>query len=293
MELNTSAVRGMRMPRLFAFMNLIPDLSKLVILIAATSLFFNQNVPVYALLSSWLITALAGIIIMQYAFKKRMTVIGIVKTLPVKDILSLSLPMLMTTSMTFIIGKSGIIILGIFRSEAEVGYYSIAVKLATLTAFVLQAINSTTASKFSELFHSNKLDELFYVARKSAKLIFWTTFPILLVLIILGKPIIDLLYGQIFTVAYPALLLLAMGQFINSISGSTAMFMNMTGHQVALRNIMVSAATINIILNLLLTPSHGMIGAAFSGMVSIAFPNIYTLIFIKRKYGKTTGYFPL
>ena len=293
MDLNQSAVRGLSLNRVFAFMQLLPDLSKLLILLAATYLFVNQNIPVYALLASWLITAMAGIIIMQHAFKKRMSTDGIVEDLPVKNILSLSLPMLMTTSMSFIIGKSGVIILGMFRSEAELGYYSIAATMASLTAFVLHAINSMSAAKFSELYHSNKIDEVFHVARKSAKLIFWTTTPMLLCLVIFGTPIISLLYGQSYSVAYPALLLLALGQFVNSVSGSTGMFMNMTGHQTTLRNVMASAAVINLILNLLLTPSYGMIGAAIAGMISMAFWNIYTMMFIKRKYGKTTGYIPL
>lgn len=293
MDLNTSAVRGLRLNRIFAFLQLLPDLCKLIFLITATYLFFNQNIPVYALFASWLVTAMAGLIIMQYAFKKRMTTGGFVENLPVKNILSISLPMLMSTSMVFIIGRSGVIILGMFRPEAEVGYYSIAVNLATLAAFALQAINSMSASKFSELYHSNKIDELFYVAKKSAKLIFWTTVPILLSLAVFGKPIISLLYGQSFAVAYPALLLLALGQFVNSVSGSTAMFMNMTGHQIALRNIMAGAAVINVILNLLLIPSYGIIGAALASMISITFWNIYTLVFIKRTYGQSTGYFPL
>ena len=293
MDLNQSAVRGLRLNRIFAFMQLLPDLSKLVILLVATYLFVNQNIPVYALFASWLITAVAGIIIMQHAFKKRMATGGIVENLPVNNILSLSLPMLMTTSMSFIIGKSGVIILGMFRSEAEVGYYSVMVTIASLTAFVLKAVNSMSAAKFSELYHSNRIDEVFYVAKKSAKLIFWTTTPILLCLVIFGKPIISLLYGQSFSVAYPALLFLAMGQFVNSVSGSTGMFMNMTGHQIALRNIMASAAMINVILNLLLTPSYGMIGAAIAGMITMASWNIYTMMFIKRKYGQTTCYIPL
>jgi O-antigen/teichoic acid export membrane protein len=39
--------------------------------------------------------------------------------------------MLMTAAMSFIIGQTGVIMLGMSRSEAEVGYYAIAVKLAT------------------------------------------------------------------------------------------------------------------------------------------------------------------
>lgn len=293
MDLNVSAVRGLRLNRIFALLQLLPELSKLGIVIICTYLFFNDNIPVYALLASWFITALTGISIMQVAFSRRVTPGDVVKNIPAKEILATSLPMLMTASMSFIIGKSGVIILGIFQSEAEVGYYSIAVTLATLTSFALHAINSMSASKYSELYHAEKIDELFYVAKKSNKLIFWTTVPILLCLVVLGHPIINLLYGHDFTVAYSALALLAVGQFVNSASGSTGMLMNMTGHQVALKNIMIGAAAINIAINLLLTPSYGMIGAAIAGSVSIAFWNIYALIFIKRKFGKTLGYLPM
>jgi O-antigen/teichoic acid export membrane protein len=66
----------------------------------------------------------------------------------------------------------------------------------------------------------------------------------------------------------------------------------MTGHQVVLRNIMVSAAVINIVLNLLLAPRFGMAGAAFAVTFCIAYWNIYALVYIHRKFGKSTGYFP-
>lgn len=194
--------------------------------------------------------------------------------------------------MTFIIGQTGVIMLGIFRPEAEVGYYSVAVRLATLTSFILQAINSMAGPKFSELYHSGKIDELFYVAQKSAKLIFWTTSPILLGFIILGKPILHLVFGAEFTVAYLPLLLLVLGQFVHSISGSTGLFMNMTGNQNVVRNILFIAAISNIGLNILLTPDYGIYGAATAAMVSIAGWNIATLLYIKLKFGKTTGYFP-
>ena len=293
MDLNTNAVRGLRLTRVFAFMHLLPELSKLILLVSATYFIFDPDVPIYALFISWLITALVGIIIMQVAFKRRVTESDVVEDLPIKNILSISLPMLMTTSMSFLIAKTGVIMLGIFKTEAEIGYYSIAVSLATLAAFTLQVINSMSASKFSELYHSGAIDELFYVARKSAKLIFWTSAPILLCLVVFGSSIISLLYGQSFSVAYPALLILTIGQFVNAVSGSTGMFLNMTGHQVALRNMMAGSVVINLILNILLTPSYGMIGAATAGMISMAFWNICALIFIKRKFGQTVGYLPL
>ncbi len=195
--------------------------------------------------------------------------------------------------MAFVIGETGVLMLGIFRLEAEVGYYAIAVKLATLTAFILNAVNSMAGPKFSELFYSDKMDELFHVAKKSAKLIFWTTVPILFLLIFLGKKVIFLLYGADFTVAYWPMVLLILGQFINSISGATGLFMNMTGNQNIFRNFVFIAALINIGLNILLTPAYGLYGAATAGMVSLMTWNIATLCYIKMKFGKTTGYFPI
>jgi O-antigen/teichoic acid export membrane protein len=149
------------------------------------------------------------------------------------------------------------------------------------------------APKFSELYHTGRMDDLFHVARKSSKLIFWTTAPILITLVLFGRPLLGLFFGEDFTVAYVALIMLAIGQLVNSVCGSTGYFMNMTGHQNAFRNIMFCSALINITLSLALIPRFGMNGAAFAGMVSLASWNIYTLIYIRVKFGRTIGYVPL
>lgn len=293
MNLNTHAIRGLRLIRAYAFMQMLPSLANLIVLIIITIFFFHPDNPIYAMLASILTTAVIGAWIMDRTFKKKTNQEEVVHSMSIPEIVTLSLPMLMTATMSFVIGQTGVIMLGIFRSEAEVGYYAIAVKLATLTSFILVAVGSMAAPKFSELFHSGKIDDLFHVAKKSAKLIFWISTPILLGIVIFGKPILHMAFGNDFVAAYPALTLLAMGQFVNSISGSTGHFMNMTGNQKILRNIIFFAALSNIGLNLLFIPEHGIYGAAIAGMFSLAGWNIATLCYIKIKFGKTTGYFPM
>jgi len=83
-----------------------------------------------------------------------------------------------------------------------------------------------------------------------------------------------------------------LGQFVNSISGATGLFMNMTDNQLIFRNIVFISAVTNISINLLLIPKWGIYGAAASAMISIMTWNIATLVYIKVKFGKTTGYFP-
>jgi O-antigen/teichoic acid export membrane protein len=293
MDLNTQAVRGLKLIRTFAIMQVMPALVMLVVLLAGTLLYRHPNNPVYAQLAAFGITAVIGAVVMHRAFKSRMQADDAVQGMSVRDILSISTPMLMTASMNFFIGQTGVILLGMYRTASEVGYYSIAVKLATLTAFVLQAINSMAAPKFSELYHSGKTDELFHVARKATKLIFWTTAPILVMLIALGKPILLFFFGEEFTVAYPALVILVVGQFVNAISGSTGFFMNMTGHHKAFSNIISVSALLNGLLSIALINRYGINGVAFAGMISLSFWNIYTLAYIKNKLGRSIGYMPI
>ena len=291
MILNTQTLRGLKLIRAFSIMLVMPQTFNLILLILIGFLISSKNVPVYALLGSFGLTGILSLFIIEHRLKSQMKPTDRVKPISSSEILAISLPMLMSSSLVFIIGQTGVIMLGMFGNEAEVGYYAIAMKLALLTTFILQAINSMAAPKFSELFSSGDIEKLFYIAKKSAKLIFWTTSPILFGLLIFGKPLISILFGDDFSVAYPALVVLVLGQFVNSISGATGLFMNMTGNQSVFRNILFVAALLNIGLNLLLIPEMGFHGAAVSSMISIVFWNVITLAYMKFKFGKTTSCF--
>ncbi len=292
MDLNTQAIRGLRLIRIFAVMQVLPHFLMLVILVVAMLFSRANGDPVYAQLAAWGLTAVIGVGVMDRSFRQHMKVDDRVENLPLRQLLSISMPMLMTASMNFIVGQAGLLVLGMFRPSVEVGHYSIAVKLATLTTFFLQAINSMAAPKFSELFHTGKLDELLQVAKKSTRLIFWTTIPILIVLVVLGKPVLAL-FGEGFTEAYVPMLILLVGQFVNSVSGSTGYFMNMTGHQNMFRNIIAVASIVNLGFCFVLIPMIGALGAAISATLCLVIWNGWILIYIKIKYGQTIGYISL
>ncbi len=164
--------------------------------------------------------------------------------------------------------------------------------MALLTTFVPTAVNSMAAPKFSELYYRDNLDELFYIAKKSAKLIFLTTAPILACLLIFGKTILQILFGIDLLGSYEPMSLLVIGQFVSSISGSSGVFLNMTNNHNIFKNILVFSALGNILLSFIFIPKYGVMGAAFSGMLSVMSWNIMSLCYIKIKFGKTIGYFP-
>lgn len=294
MVLNTQAVRGLGLVRMFAFLQLLPYVlfAGAVLVAAALPLGRPSNAPVYAQLIAWCCSGAVGTAVMHIAFRRRLEPSGHVHNTTVGEILAMSQPMLLSASMAVIMGQTGVILLGIYQTPAEVGYYAIAVKLAMLTTFVLQSVNVMSAPTFSKLYNEDKVDELLRVARKSTLLIFWLTVPILLVLLVFG-PLVLGMFGEDFKAAYPAMVVLVFGQLVNSVSGSTGYFMNMTGNQRPLRDYMMLAAGINVLVSMVLIPRYGAIGAAAASCASTVFWNVCSLRFIKRTFGRTLAYVPL
>ncbi len=290
-DLSCEAVRAMRKVQLYAIMSILHNV--LFFLIALCLAFFvsGENDPFWAILLAWIFTALIGIAVMEVLFFKEKSTTDLVEEVSYRSIITSSFPMMLTASMHLLIAQMAIFVLGIFCNPEQVGYYSAAVKLATVTLFVLQSINSMAAPKYSELFHAGKIVELLQYARRSSRLIFWFTIPIIIVLISWGSYLLSL-FGQEFSTAYWPLVLLVVGQFINSISGSNGYFMNMTGNQVVFRNIILMAAIINILCCFALVPKLQLYGAAIANLISLAFWNIAALLYIKKKYGKFIGYIP-
>lgn len=291
-NVNITMIRSLKKIKLYALFELTPKVISLLLLLILTFIFYDLYNLVYIAFSVPIImTILTSGYLISYisSHSKRMPS----NILPSnKDILALSYPMFLTGGLFVIIGQTDIVMIGMFRSSSEVGVYSIVLSLAMLTNFVLSSINVMAAPKFSELYHAGKMDELQHVVKKSSKLMFWTTLPILLILFLLGKLILSI-YGQEFVIGYMALIFLILGQFVNAVSGSVGHFLNMTGYQKEFRNIMLVAALINIFLNYILLPKYGINGAAVASLLSVVFWNIMSIIFIKQKFGFIIAYLPL
>ena len=90
-----------------------------------------------------------------------------------------------------------------------------------------------------------------------------------------------------------ALILLAFGQFVNSISGSVGYILQMTGKHKVFQNIILAATIINIVLNAVLIPVYGISGAAFASMVSLMFWNLTSVVYIRTNLNIMTLYIPL
>jgi len=208
---------------------------------------------------------------------------GELEQIPLKQILSISLPMLLTSSLFMIMSWTDTIMLGMWRTEEEVGIYNVAVRLSMITSFTLGAINSIAAPKFAEFWGKRDLEGLKGVAQQSTKLIFWTSAPVLILYLIFPGWFMGL-FGEEFRKGVLALVLLTVGQFINAGTGSVGLILMMTDKEKVHRNLMLLVVIGNIILNVLLIPNFGIFGAAVASMFAQVFGNLAGVFLVKKFY---------
>ena len=286
--INSESLRGLQQIKLYALIQFLPSVITLFLLVVLTYFLYDKYNPVYILFISNLIlfATLFLMLTKQFSVKEKT-----VSKMTALQIVNLSFPMFLTASMQMVIVQTDTVMLGMMRSVEEVGVYAIVLKLALLTSFILTAVNSMAAPKFSQLYHSGQKDDLKLVAQKSAQLIFWSSLPLIFIYLFAGYYILQI-FGDEFTSGYYALIFLALGQFVNAAAGSVGYFLDMTGHQKQFRNIILLSAFLNLILNFILIPLYGITGAAIASMTSMIFWNVAAAMYVKNIFGFYISYIP-
>jgi O-antigen/teichoic acid export membrane protein len=287
MGLNGAAFRGLRnMTGFLLFRALIPFFAVIPLLFYPQSGFITAT-EAYTY-STLLLCVMSFITWYRYSFIAKGNFEPKVTS---GQIISDSLPMMLTGSVFFLLNWTDNLLLGIFRTEAEVGIYDSAFKIASASAIVLMGLNSIQAPSFSELFAKNKIRELNRQVQQGTRIIFLITLPFTILLFVFGEEILGL-FGDEFRSAKTALLILAFGNFVSCISGSVGILLQMTGHQRPYNRIITTAAIGSIALNLYLIPHYGIIGAAITGCLAKIYQNLGAVIYTYRKMGIMTMYLP-
>ncbi|MCU4137990.1 MAG: Membrane protein involved in the export of O-antigen and teichoic acid [Thermodesulfobacteria bacterium] len=102
------------------------------------------------------------------------TPLSIYKATPVYDgkkWLSSFLPLAFTAGMWVINSQADIVMLGIFRPPAEVGIYRVAVQIALVASFGLQAVNMVVAPRFATFYTKREMDRLQRLVTRSAQIV--------------------------------------------------------------------------------------------------------------------------
>jgi O-antigen/teichoic acid export membrane protein len=267
------------------FQNIMPNLLFLVFIIPLAVLSLPFVSVFYAYLAAQMLTFSALIIHnfrsgFEVGFETRTGInlqVG-------KNLLFFSLHLLFTNILALIMTWTDTLMLGYYKSAESVGLYNAALPLARLIPLFLGSAGFMYVPVASQLFAQGKLREMGRTYQILTKWIFLLTLPIFGIMFLFPEATINFLFGNRYLAASQALRILALGFIFHTFLGLNGLSLIVIKET---RFIMLSnlfGAVSNVLLNALLIPFYGVLGAAVASVVSYTLINtMYSL----RLYQKT------
>tara|TARA_R110002012_G_scaffold5951_1_gene27364 strand:+ start:25621 stop:26931 length:1311 start_codon:yes stop_codon:yes gene_type:complete len=190
------------------------------------------------------------------------------------------------TSAAMVINRNlDIAMLGILRSATEVGQYKVSVTLAMVSATALNVLNLVLQPQVARLNAAGDINAIKRLVTKVARLSFVVGLSVATVFLLLGEELIARTFGTEYSAAYPAMSILIAGQLFNTCFGPVMLVLNMMGHEhTAMRGVIIAAGG-NIVLNALLIPHFGTLGAAMATAATFLLWNVLLNIQARRLLG--------
>jgi len=201
---------------------------------------------------------------------------------------SLSIPLLIMGATQELLNQLEIILLGSLAGAREAGLFSAAWRLASLAPFALVSLSVVSGPLVASAYHRRDRAELHRIASLSARIGLAFAAVASVVLLLVGRPLLAL-FGPEFPEAYPALAILLAGAMVNAFTGIVGYLLTLTGRQTQALLFFAGGLIVSIVLNLLLIPPFGIVGAAIASATALSCWNLAMLFYVRRAIGIDTS----
>jgi len=286
-HLRGSALKGLKKVLLGQLPEQIITPSGLIILVLILSYIFSKEMtPDLAMglygLSAGIAFLVGAVLLIKQTPQEVRKVKGIAEE---KKWLLSAIPLALVNGIALLNKWISIVILGLYVSSAEVGIFRVAIQISILASSGLQVVNLVIAPQFASLYAKGDLQRLQRLATVGARAVLLFNLLVTAFFVLFGKFFLNLVYGQEYVIGYSAMLILLVGQFINSATGSVGFLLNMTDREKLTVRGTTAAVIINIVLNLILSPILGINGSAIAIAISVAISNIILWWLVRKHLG--------
>jgi len=193
------------------------------------------------------------------------------KDLPVfeyKKILKFSFAMVFSDTVYNLLGQADVLILGLFTTSANIGIYSVALRVVVMAQIVFNIFVPVFNPFISELYDRNNLAKLSKLLKVITRWNVMVSFPIFMSIICFPGVFLRIFGGE-FLKATSCLLVLVLARILSAPSILPNSMLAMSGKpelQLA-NNIVILVLT--VVLNYALVPRYGILGAAIATGISL------------------------
>lgn len=207
------------------------------------------------------------------------------KAVSLSELLLFSLPTAFAGTFTFLTSWVDRILLGLFATTADVGIYQALAQPALIIAIILRSLNTIFSPMIANLYQLGEFDRLEEMYKVSTKWGIYLSIPFFLFICFASQEIMVGLFGIEYASGAMPLVVLTIGQMVNVSTGAVGFILVMTGYERFWLIFSVVAFTLNVVLNVLLVPQFGLMGAAVATAIAISSLYLSGLFAAKRVVG--------
>lgn len=252
------------------------------LLIGITSLVVTPNLVV-------LILALLGGSLWNFLYSaSRLRKVGLdpfqfkINSTWTKKILRMALPFALAAIFVKIYSTIDSILLEHYLGDTAVGLYSIAYKLTYSFQFLPMAFVAALYPTFSKLVHDREPGRLEDVFNKSMWYMMLLAVPIVIGIFAVANDVVPLIYGYDYVGSVLPLQVLIFVLLFIFLDFPIGALLNADDRQSTKTLIMGATMVINVIANFVLIPSHGVLGASISALISFVFLFAVGMVAIRK-----------
>ncbi|MGD9779117.1 polysaccharide biosynthesis C-terminal domain-containing protein, partial [Methanomethylovorans sp.] len=202
-----------------------------------------------------------------------------------KLLFSFGIHTVIANSINLINFEADTIMIGYFLTKSDVGFYSIAVFFSKLLWLVPDSIQKITYPMISDYYGQNKEEDIKKIVLKTMSYTACISLIIGIPMLIYGKLLITFIYGDSFIQSVSPYYILIIGTIIFSIIKSINSLFASIGKVTLFAKIPTYSAIINILINAILIPLYGTIGAAIATSTSLLVYVFVMLYYMKKFIG--------
>ena len=195
-----------------------------------------------------------------------------------------SLPIVVAQTFELVTQNFDMIAVSYLLGPEATGVYFAALKTIALLAFVNFAIGAATANRVASLHAAGEYQELTRTLDSAVNLAFWPTLVGAVVIVLLAPALLSL-FGADFAAHAYLTAVLAIGFVAKSFVGPAELYLNVLGQQRVCALVLLVAAAINMVLNIVLIPLIGLLGAAMATSVAYVVLSIGLFVIARRRIG--------
>jgi len=208
-----------------------------------------------------------------------------------KEVLDDAIPFLGIALTSFVLQAGDLWILGALDSERAVAVYGAASRLVLFVAMPLLIVNLVLPPIIAEMYAQGQTGRLERTLRTFSTLAGVPSLLVLIVFMLLGGPILELVYSKTIyhsDTAVLVLLILSAAKLTAVWSGSCGMVLQFTGYQNSMLRASILTSPLFFVVAILATQRYGPVGVACAAGATTALQNVIMVLLAKRKTGMWT-----